>query len=497
MPTQRPPSSASVLFSPVELHIYQRWRSRRVYGVSENFTPVPTALEYAAYQEYREQERTPRNYAPNSETSSYDNSLDKVKLPVAENCQHPLHPAHIAQTVPGSWIEDGKIPDTPTHCPVCTFHLQQTLIDALGEKWKGIGGPWRRIYRTQAERNKYVDTNRAHAKARMNLANTIRVFEDGVQLEADWELAHPEKEVTQGVKEHGAATALALYQASIVFPARLTGPDEVPPVTLGRKRAAAKHLTYSPDTPEETNHRPSSLWFRRGSQKTDSPHACLSEEGYWDTSNYNNWHFAVSQCRILLLRFVSLPMTLEYEDINIGPDRGQDNPHVVMLIELIEEYMATLPDDGKACWTNYLKHTEDMFLVWKSEKLEGEGVFNMFERMESLVGSHVEAYARQIGDIDDEEWAAREVLPVDGKVDCQVHEEEVDDANSLTCEAGCESEDNVSTSSPEFEDGVLPNSGDSGDSGYEWHGESTEVAEISKKDDLKAAPHWLEPDPDL
>jgi hypothetical protein len=43
--------------------------------------------------------------------------------------------------------------------------------------------------------------------------------------------------------------------------------------------------------------------------------------------------------------------------------------------------------------------------VWKEEGYEG--LFSAFEKIESLVGSHVEEYAREVGDIDDEEWAER------------------------------------------------------------------------------------------
>ena len=90
---------------------------------------------------------------------------------------------------------------------------------------------------------------------------------------------------------------------------------------------------------------------------------------------------------------------------------------------MLEEFIATHDDELKGRWIQYLKYNGDIFLVWKNVDKEGAGpgaMFNTFERIESLVGSHVEAYARQIGDVDDEEWAARKVLKVDRAevVDC-------------------------------------------------------------------------------
>jgi len=249
--------------------------------------------------------------------------------------------------------------------------------------------------------------------------------------------------------------------------------------------------------------------WSRGSQDPDSPHACPTEDGYWDTSNRNNWHFVVSQCRILLLRFNPATLGLEYDELNAGPDRGEDIPHVQTLIKVLEDNIALEDDEMQARWKNYLKSTVDMFLVWHYQELGGDGSFNTFERTESVIGSHVEAYARQIGDIDDGEWAACEAAATEEKAEVQVDEEEDDDTDSLTCETGGESGDDVSTSSSEFEEDVDDLLADPEDlkeelddvlghtealDEMEQHGEGLEVATTSQKGNLGTAPHWLDPE---
>jgi hypothetical protein len=418
----RPPSQASVLFTLIELRVYQRWRSLYVYGVADDdFTPVPNAFEYAAYKEWRASERAqtlPRNPISASDTCETESETENEDVPkvqtemkgfvIAEKCRHPLHPAHVKQHIPRSWIEDGEIPDTPSHCPVCILALHRYLIEALSEKWKELGGPWRRAAITDNdERAKYSETLRAYHKAKVALVNAMRGFEEEVEEERKWELAHPERDI-EVVKEQGAKKVLDLYERGIVYPARLAEPDQVPHATPRSKRSRTKHQTYSYDTPDNTKHRPQSAWNRGGScYDPDSPHACPSDEGYWDTSYYSDWRFAISQCRILLMRFIPDIPELQYSDVNAGPDRGLGNPHVKALIQLVEGFLACMEPTVKERWIRCLQHIGEMFLVWQALDYEGDEAFNAWSCHGTLIGSVVEAYVRRIGDIDDEEWAAR------------------------------------------------------------------------------------------
>jgi hypothetical protein len=418
----RPPSQASVLFTPLELRVYQRWRSLYVYEIEDDdFTPVPNAFEYAAYKEWRANERAqdlPQNSMSASDVCETESEIENEEAPkaeeevkgfvIAEKCRHPLHPAHVKQRVPGYWIEDGEIPDTPSHCPVCTLALHRNLIEALSEKWKELGAPWRRAAITDNdERAKYSETLRAYHKAKVALVNAMRGFEEAVEEEKEWEVAHPERDV-EIVKEHGAKKALEQYETGIAYPARLAEPDQVLPATPSSKRARTKHQTYSYDTPNNTKHRPQGVWLRGGSSyDADSPHACPSDEGYWDTSYYRDWRFAISQCRILLVRYDSDTGEPQYSDKNTGPYRRLTNPHVRALIKLVERGIrnATL---NEQC----LQQMGSMFLVWHNGS-RGEEMFNAWSYHVTLVGTVVEAYARRAGDIDDAEWAARETAEVE------------------------------------------------------------------------------------
>ncbi|KAF2828893.1 hypothetical protein CC86DRAFT_269639, partial [Ophiobolus disseminans] len=425
---------ASVLFTPMELRMYQRWRFRYIYEESnEDFTPVPNAFEYAVYQEWHESERArclPRNFIDASDATD-DEDAPRDPAPegfvLAEKCKHALYPSSTdPPSSPGSWVEEGKIADTPSHCPVCTLYLHQNLIEALNKKWKKLGGPWRTGELVGEERIKYSDTTHAYHKAKVDLVNTIRSFEDATEVEKKWETTQTADAITL-LKGHSAAKALDLYKASITFPAHLASPDQIPPIAPGPTRSRTRTLTYSPDTPENTKHRPQAFWGRGyTSHDPDSPHACPSEEGYWDTSYFNDWRFAVSQCRILLVQYGPDSLDLIYRDMNAGPDRGMGNPHVSTLITILEAFLAKQDEGMRARWVAYLKHTTDYFLVWKSEAAEGDAVFDLFERVVSLVGSHVEEYARRIGDIDDEEWAARKVEEGDEEEMEEGGEEEVD-----------------------------------------------------------------------
>ena len=133
-------------------------------------------------------------------------------------------------------------------------------------------------------------------------------------------MTHPDQH-TGPAKEHDAAKALEEYQKSITYPARLARPKELSPCTPGATQLLTERVIYSSDTPEDTKHRPQAFWARGNtSHDPDSPHACPSEEGYWDTSYFNDWHYAISQCRILLCHYDLTSLRLMYRDLNAGPD---------------------------------------------------------------------------------------------------------------------------------------------------------------------------------
>jgi hypothetical protein len=231
----------------------------------------------------------------------------------------------------------------------------------------------------------------------------MREVEDMAAVEEKWDKGD------HVASKYCAVKALDMYRKSITFPTTLGVAPQTPLSTPSRHcLVEKKSIIYSPDTPENTNHRPQAFWSRNlRSHDPNSPHACPSAEGYWDTSHYSDWRFVMSQCRILLCYFPDDDenLCMQYRDLNAGTARGLENPAVEQLIMLLEQYIAKHDADLQQRWYQYLQSTGDIFLVWKEEGYEG--LFSAFEKIESLVGSHVEEYAREVGDIDDEEWAER------------------------------------------------------------------------------------------
>jgi hypothetical protein len=392
MSSTRPKQPASVLFTPFELRQYQRWCSQHL---GHNYMyistiPIPNAYEYALFQAWRAKDHIRVLLeedldAPNdSEVQPGPAQNDCV---VASICKHPLHSAT---------TKDGR-----EYCPLCVFELHNALITALWNNWRDIGGPWRSA--GDRYRKEYNDTSHAYHSAKVALANAVHDIEDMAALEETW---HGDDHVAS---KYGAVKALEMYRKSITFPTTSGVAPQTPKSTPNRRRLVEKKsIMYSPDTPENTNHRPQAYWARNlTSHDPNSPHACPSADGYWDTSHYNDWRFVVSQCRILLCYFPHDDeyVEMEYRDLNAGADRGLENPAVVHLITLLEQHIAQQNTTLQQHWYQCLRCTGDVFLVWKDEGYEG--LFSTFEKVESLVGTHVEEYAWGVGDIDDEEWAER------------------------------------------------------------------------------------------
>lgn len=402
----RLPPNAAVLILPVDMPKYRLWlkttRKTKVLGV----TVVPTAFEYADFQLWRKEERARK--APPGRFLTPDMSdpeEDESGFALAEKCKHALHPAH-AQDAAST---EGEVKESVKWCPTCTLEHHQTLINGLYTNWTKVGGPWRDGPLVEdVDRFAYSDTNRAYQTARVALVNNISMFEAMAREEDNWNLAHPEQDVDLPMA-HSATTALEKYRKTLTFPARLG--DVQAPQTPTTKRLKNKKLEYSPDTPEDTRHRPQTLWGRYlPTHDPESPHACTLPEGYQDNSYYHNWHFSLSQCRILFCFYVDKQgLMLHYRDLNAGADRGLENPHVKRLIEVIERHIAGEPREKQIDWQLYLKNTSDIFLVWDYPTMmdDENALFTNFEHVPSLLGSNVQDYARLKGEIDDEEWTTR------------------------------------------------------------------------------------------
>jgi hypothetical protein len=417
MSQSRIPPPASVLFAPLQLSTYARWRKLRsaeadVFGI----TPVPTAYEYADYRQWRAGERVKKSPqqkppAPKRAETNEDLEQEEIAFMVAEKCKHPLHPSCPAS----SPDEEGQVKESMPWCPTCTLEHHATLITALYANWTELGGPWRNAnLANEEERKNYADTNRAYQKARVAFVNTMVSFESMADDEESWNLAHPDRDMTI-VMQHSATSALSQYRKNITFPATIASSPHgaLAPTTpsTGRMNKVQKKFQYFPDAPETTKNRPQSLWARNlASYDPKSPHACPDPEGYEDTSYYSDWHFSISQCRILLCYYPTpTSLSLRYRHLNNSSDSsfGMENPAVHRLIELLDAHVAKETPSQQGIWHQYLRTTSDVFLVF-SEDMEdnADDVFTKFKCAPTLVGSYVETYARIVGDIDDEEWVA-------------------------------------------------------------------------------------------
>jgi hypothetical protein len=111
MAQSRPPTHASVLFAPFELDMYELWRSLHCSSSNaSSIVPVPTALEYADFQQWNTEERVRKSPPKTYLTSDLPEKIKFVEekaanLRLADKCKHILQPVH--PDVPAS-------PDTPT-----------------------------------------------------------------------------------------------------------------------------------------------------------------------------------------------------------------------------------------------------------------------------------------------------------------------------------------------------------------------------------------------
>jgi hypothetical protein len=319
----RPKQPASVLFVPFELRLYQCWCAQHLGHsyICISTIPLPDAYEYALFQAWRTEEcihiLPPKCFNVPDDLEAQPESV-RNDCTVASICKHPLHP---------TTTEDDR-----EYCPLCIFELHNALITALWDRWKDIGGPWRAG--GDFNRKAYNDTTRAYHSAKVALVNAMREVEDMAAVEEKWDKGD------HVASKYGAVKALDMYRKSITFPTTSGVAPQTPLSTPSRHRLVEKKsIMYSPDTPEDTNHRPQAFWYHNlRSHDPNSPHACTSAEGYWDASHYSDWRFVVSQCRILLCYFPADDENLEmqYRDLNAGTARGLKNPAVEQLVMLLE-----------------------------------------------------------------------------------------------------------------------------------------------------------------
>jgi hypothetical protein len=387
---------ASALFVTFELQLYKHWRQTAlgIADESEDDILLPTAFEYKDFLEWRAR----INRTPDAEDKSPNPAFEGFV--VAERCGHPLHPGDPRVKLPqqdqGERDEKGEGEDKIAWCSVCVLQIHLKLLSELWDKWLESGGPWRVLRPGYTVENFQVG-KRAYYKRKTDLVNEVDNLEDVARLEAVWEAAHPTVDV-EVARAYSAKTAVEVYAKGVQFPARLVETDQVPPRTPARKRRN-KRLSYSPDTPEDTRHRSNGLYARNHpSYDPESPYRCPKDDGWAETSFRDSWEYNVRQCRTLLCNKNPSEPNVAYREL--ADDDSKDN-----LLKGIEEWFEKMEEDWKAPWEKQLLTTTDIFVVWRDPpSLNGcdDLDFNNWDRIETLVGTNLEAHARQIGDVTDD-----------------------------------------------------------------------------------------------
>ncbi|KAF2115894.1 hypothetical protein BDV96DRAFT_492107 [Lophiotrema nucula] len=401
---------ASILFGDRELQIYLRWQTNNSVPIAR-YNALPTAFEYAEFQSWRNRAtdlRPPSRVLLYHNTTTFrqthDDMEEQVRLQadgwvLATICHHPLHPSH--PDLPSAMDledEDGELDSIPVRCPVCTIRVFLDFQAALYMKWEDIGGPWRL---GESDRpSKYSQAMKAFYARKVCMINTVMDFEECKDMEEAWERENAGVDMGP-VAEYSAKAAVEMFWRENSYPEFQTtsqNPNSILVKTPSPKKSTKK-VDWTPDTPEDTAHRPQVFYYRdTTAYDLNSKFACPKEEGWEDTSMLHDYEYNISQCRILLC-FKSIDRVL-YRELNFF--REHDNPHVERLVYLVNDWLSEQPLADRRFWIRALEDTSDIFLVWKAGSWADDEKFDAFEKRKSLKGTEVEQYARSMGDWDEE-----------------------------------------------------------------------------------------------
>lgn len=422
------PTPASLLFKDDDLKFYLRWQLQQATIPPERRGDLPDAFEYADYLEWRKVltkiQRMPAR-GTLAALQERERAMDEVEKRfqllgegwvLAHHCKHPLHPVHPgARALQASLqaLEDlddeddedneGEIIEPVLRCPVCIVRAHMELSKLLMERWSDFGGPWRNVdHEKDPGALKYNFFSLAYRKAKSALVITVHAFQEWADQESEWETQHPESDIREA-KDYTATAAVAKNYAECHSPGQLLPAPEGFNSPIGKEKTPKKKkLTFTPDTPDSRN-RPNTFFSRSSSfYDKNSQYSCNNEEGWLDTSFFQDYEYTISQCRILLLIYDATAETeVSYVDLNAGDDKGE-NEHVTRLQELVAEWASSQDEDTREHYLRQCASISDTFVVYKGD-LSGGTDFNSFMVTPTLVGTCLEEYARLIGDIEGDE----------------------------------------------------------------------------------------------
>lgn len=402
---------ASSLFEPSELSQYRSWRVLQVDAtvLEAESLLLPTGLEYVDFQVWLYEQHTLSSEEaslPNEDAAVSPAVLGPaLQLVQAGRCSHALHPGHPAVS---SLQQDDynfstcRVVEAAPWCPKCVLVMHLRLLSALWYKWVARGGPWR-VLPEGTTGEEYLKARQAFLVQKVELINALDEMESTARLEVAWETANPTTPVRKAAKEHAALSTCNAYHAYHAYhsfsksPAHQHIESEIMPQKPAHRKQK-KQQSYSPGTPEDTNHRPNELFARNAvSYDRKSPHACLTDDGWVDTALCKDWRFNVRQCRLLLCDRTPSLQNVKYQELC-------DDGSKECMVKSIDLWFVGMKPSWIHEWMEVLTTTTDMFLVWKGDESgKAEDGFDSWEKVDTLVGTNLEEHAFALGDIDEED----------------------------------------------------------------------------------------------
>lgn len=198
----KPSVAASVILSPRETKHYRRWQRLCTTLSPAQQGRIPSAAEYEDFRNWLKRQESGclsdafKDISGHVEDSCPKSKATQVELPIADLCQHTLHPAMAGQI----WLR----------CPVCTIKMHLQYLGVLKQALESAGGraPTCTLMSSEYQDHAYSAWMYGKLCALSELSRLERIAEQ----EVEWSGGRPQAEV-QGFPT--AREALELYWSSI------------------------------------------------------------------------------------------------------------------------------------------------------------------------------------------------------------------------------------------------------------------------------------------
>ncbi|KAF2865917.1 hypothetical protein BDV95DRAFT_242251 [Massariosphaeria phaeospora] len=298
---------AAYILSSSDCLRYFKWQKR---WRPENSEPgyFSSALEYHEFFRY------PNGPDLNHADTQYAHSFGQPKTAVL--CGHILHPL------------DDKV---GINCPVCEVQMCLNFLGAIMEAWKKVGGPL--ASSTGSVSSVGYSLRQAWHMARLELLTIMGTHELSADLELLWTRDRSKDEISRASSTYSATNAVELAKQCADISCVV---DMMPPSVITKPvKKKKKTVQFTADT-EESSGRTMSAFARGTADYDPGPHACLSPDGYFDTSKLRDLLYNVQQCKIFSTK--SEEDFWEWNmDLNLLPNQVDDAETAEELREQLSE----------------------------------------------------------------------------------------------------------------------------------------------------------------